>query len=54
MFGLGVSRVLSDNIAIDLGTANTLVYVAGRGVIINGNPLSLRSALAAAFAMFWR
>ena len=35
MFGLGVSRVLSDNIAIDLGTANTLVYVAGRGVIIN-------------------
>jgi len=35
MFGLGVGRVLSDNIAIDLGTANTLVYVAGRGVIID-------------------
>ncbi|MBS0270491.1 MAG: rod shape-determining protein [Proteobacteria bacterium] len=35
MFGLGFSNVLSDNIAIDLGTANTLVYVEGRGVIIN-------------------
>ncbi len=35
MFGLGVSSVLSDSIAIDLGTANTLVYVAGRGVVLN-------------------
>ncbi|WP_045836614.1 rod shape-determining protein [Hyphomicrobium sp. 99] len=35
MFGLGFSSVISDNIAIDLGTANTLVYVEGRGVIIN-------------------
>ena len=25
----------SDDIAIDLGTANTLVHVAGRGVIID-------------------
>ncbi|HRK18649.1 MAG TPA: rod shape-determining protein [Hyphomicrobiaceae bacterium] len=32
---LGVARVFSDDIAIDLGTANTLVYVAGRGVIID-------------------
>jgi rod shape-determining protein MreB len=35
MFGLGVRRSFSDRIAIDLGTANTLVYVAGRGVILN-------------------
>jgi rod shape-determining protein MreB len=31
----GVSSVLSDDIAIDLGTANTLVHVAGRGIIID-------------------
>ncbi|MGE0768737.1 MAG: rod shape-determining protein [Hyphomicrobiaceae bacterium] len=30
-----ISRVLSDDIAIDLGTANTLVYVLGRGVVID-------------------
>ncbi|WP_372647132.1 rod shape-determining protein [Hyphomicrobium sp.] len=35
MFGLGVKRAFSDSIAIDLGTANTLVYVAGRGVVLN-------------------
>ncbi len=35
MFGFKVKGVLSDDIAIDLGTANTLVYVAGRGVILN-------------------
>lgn len=34
-FGFGVSRVLADDIAIDLGTANTLVHVAGRGIIID-------------------
>ncbi len=32
---LGVSSVISDDIAIDLGTANTLVHVAGTGVIID-------------------
>lgn len=32
---LGVSSVFSDDIAIDLGTANTLIHVAGRGVIID-------------------
>ena len=32
---LGVAGVFSDDIAIDLGTANTLVYVVGRGVIID-------------------
>ncbi|MEQ1647490.1 MAG: rod shape-determining protein [Hyphomicrobiaceae bacterium] len=31
----GVPHVFSDDIAIDLGTANTLVYVTGRGVIID-------------------
>jgi rod shape-determining protein MreB len=30
-----VGRVFSDDIAIDLGTANTLVHVVGRGVIID-------------------
>jgi rod shape-determining protein MreB and related proteins len=35
MFGIGVSSVLSDDIAIDLGTANTLVHVAGRGIVID-------------------
>lgn len=30
-----VAGVLSDDIAIDLGTANTLVHVAGRGVVID-------------------
>ena len=31
----GVSGVFSDEIAIDLGTANTLVHVSGRGIIID-------------------
>ncbi|MDX2204559.1 MAG: rod shape-determining protein [Hyphomicrobiaceae bacterium] len=31
----GVARAFSDDIAVDLGTANTIVYVAGRGVIID-------------------
>ena len=31
----GVAQAFSDDIAIDLGTANTLVYVSGRGVILN-------------------
>lgn len=32
---LNVANVFGDDIAIDLGTANTLVYVVGRGVIID-------------------
>jgi rod shape-determining protein MreB len=32
---LGVAGAFSDDIAIDLGTANTLVHVAGRGIIID-------------------
>jgi rod shape-determining protein MreB len=31
----GVTRAFSDDIAVDLGTANTLVYVSGRGVVID-------------------
>ena len=31
----GVGSAFSDDISIDLGTANTLVHVQGRGVIIN-------------------
>ena len=27
--------MLSDDMAIDLGTANTLVYVKGRGIVLN-------------------
>ncbi len=32
---MGVTGVFSDDIAIDLGTANTLVHVVGRGIIID-------------------
>ena len=32
---LDVSGVFSDDIAIDLGTANTLVHVAGKGIVID-------------------
>ena len=32
---LGVTSAFSDDIAIDLGTANTLVHVVGRGIIID-------------------
>lgn len=35
MLGFGVSRVLSGDIAIDLGTANTLVHAAGRGIVLD-------------------
>ena len=31
----GMSSVFSDDIAIDLGTANTLVYVKGKGVVLD-------------------
>ena len=27
---------LSQDIAIDLGTANTLIYVKGKGIVLNG------------------
>jgi rod shape-determining protein MreB len=35
MVPAGIARAFSDDIAIDLGTANTLVHVVGRGVIID-------------------
>ena len=36
MFGLGrLFGFVSEDMAIDLGTANTLVYVKGRGVVLN-------------------
>ena len=31
----GLTSLWSQDMAIDLGTANTLVYVKGRGVILN-------------------
>jgi actin-like ATPase involved in cell morphogenesis len=31
----GQSRPLSADMAIDLGTANTVVYVKGRGIVLN-------------------
>ena len=31
----GISSMWSQDMAIDLGTANTLVYVKGRGVILS-------------------
>ena len=31
----GLSKIWSQDMAIDLGTANTLVYVKGEGVILN-------------------
>jgi len=33
--GFNVASVFSDDIAIDLGTANTLVHVVGRGIILD-------------------
>ena len=36
MVGLSsITGILSQDMAIDLGTANTLVYVKGRGVILS-------------------
>ena len=39
LFGL-----LSADMAIDLGTANTLVYVKGRGIVLNEPSLSPSSS----------
>jgi len=36
MFGLGkISQIWSSDMAIDLGTANTLVFVKGQGIVLN-------------------
>jgi len=34
-FSLKLNSLLSNDIGIDLGTANTLVYLRGRGIVIN-------------------
>src|ERR1700756_3863114 len=34
-FFSAISRWLVDDIAIDLGTANTLIYMKGRGIVLN-------------------
>jgi rod shape-determining protein MreB len=45
MFG-SLLGMLSSDMAIDLGTANTLVYVKGRGIVLN-EPARSRSARSA-------
>lgn len=35
MCGMKIFNYLSKNIGIDLGTANSLIYLAGRGIVIN-------------------
>ena len=35
MFFANLLGMLSADMAIDLGTANTLVYVKGRGIVLN-------------------
>ena len=32
---MGLLDILSTDIAIDLGTANTVIYVKGKGVVLN-------------------
>jgi actin-like ATPase involved in cell morphogenesis len=34
MFGF-LSKYFSNDLAIDLGTANTLIYVRGRGIVLD-------------------
>ena len=48
LFGL-----LSADMAIDLGTANTLVYVRGRGVVVN-EPSVVAIARYVAKPKFWQ
>mgnify|MGYP003574810600 CR=1 FL=1 len=36
MFGLGRLRgIFSNDLSIDLGTANTLIYIPGKGIVLN-------------------
>jgi rod shape-determining protein MreB len=44
---------LSADIAIDLGTANTLVYVKGRGIVLN-EPSVVAIQTIAARSRCWR
>ena len=38
-----ISNYLTNDVAIDLGTANTLVFVRGNGIVLNG--LKVHSAV---------
>ncbi|MBS6156983.1 MAG: rod shape-determining protein [Sutterella sp.] len=35
MFGMSLFRNFSNDLAIDLGTANTLIYMRGKGIVLN-------------------
>src|SRR3712207_7673662 len=35
LFGTKVNNIITNDMAIDLGTANTLVYIKGQGIVIN-------------------
>jgi len=32
---MGIFNAFSTDVAIDLGTANTLIYIKGRGIVLN-------------------
>ena len=44
MFGF-LSKYFSNDLAIDLGTANTLIYVRGQGIVLARSTPSTRSSL---------
>src|SRR5437773_11541391 len=44
----GVLGFLGRDMAVDLGTANTLVYVRGRGVVLNGPSVVATTTLTGA------
>ena len=45
---------MSADMAIDLGTANTLVYVKGRGIVLNEPSVVAIAERAAARSRSWR
>jgi rod shape-determining protein MreB len=47
MFGSGFRRYFSTDLAIDLGTANTLIYVRDKGIVLD-EPSVVPSATKAA------
>ena len=53
MFG-AVLGLFSADIGIDLGTANTLVYVKGRGIVLDEpSVVAMAEVRALAFAATW-
>ena len=40
----GAFQYLGRDMAVDLGTANTLVYVRGRGVVLRGGAASVQTS----------